>query len=162
MVLAVLFLCGMMSLSGDAASKTQKTVFKVTKIKLSKKVVKPGDILTIQVNIKTNIKLNSLVIEYVSPLYYHGYLFNGTDKHEDETIVKLKAFNKSKTKWKGTIKISEKMTGGTWGITDITAKLNKKSLERIINNRWCLDSGIKVRRQNLSAGNFKVENAYFE
>jgi len=154
MVLILMLMCSFIFLQANAATSPQKTECKVTKIKLNKKTLKRGNKLTIQVNIKTNKKLKGLKICYIAPFYFSDEY---SPKIENVKYIKMKAINKSKTKWKGTIKITKKMVNGTWGIKEISAELNNSEKYFIENNRWCLDMGLKIKRQNLSKGNFKIK-----
>jgi len=150
MLVALLLVFNFITMPVNAASETQ---IRISKISLSKKTIKPGDNLTVKLYFRTNLKLNKVEMLYSSPV----------SKSKEIT---LKPANKAKTTWKATFKLKKNnRASGTWGIPYIYVSGDNAEGETenyfIENNRWCLENGysVNVKRQNLSAGNFKFKKS---
>lgn len=137
-----------------ASSSNQNADIKITKIKLNKKKLIAGDKLSVKINIRTNKKIKSLKVYFVGP-FYNDY--GVAHRPELLATIKMKSTNKSNTKWEGTVNTKKTMVRGNWGIAEVNAKLKAGGDYTISNNRWRLDNGWKYKRENLSAGNFKVK-----
>lgn len=149
---AAAIICFSPMLPAQAAKKTVKTEMKISKIKLSKTTIKPGDKIKITINAESNKKIESIKISFSGP-----FCSDYADRPDLVKVIKMEPVNKSKTKWKGTLEKDEKIARGVWGMTEISAKLKGSGKYIISNSRWRLDNGKSYRRQNLSAGNFKVK-----
>lgn len=150
LLLMLLVLFGsFMKIPAYAASQDSYPNIKVTGIKLNKKAMKAGKKLTVQLNFRTDIELNKVEIKYTGNSYY-------------PYTAKLKAVNKQKTKWRGTLSIKKNAKKGAFGLARITITgkdhKGKKIKCEIRNNRWSTESFGRVYTidQNLSAGNIKI------
>ena len=145
----VLLLGICMKMPAYAAMQDTDPDIQVVRIKTNKKVQKVGKNLRIQLKFKSDIQLKKVKLDYAGS-GFRTY------------TVKMKAVNKEKTIWRGTMPIKKDMKKGPLGISRIyiTGRNHrgKKVEYEIRNNKWATESyGMTYEiGQDLSKANIKI------